>query len=51
MPQMAPLSWLSLYLYFFLLFIISIILNYYMFLYEPKISHMKSNKININWKW
>nr|AEP27560.1 ATP synthase F0 subunit 8 [Hylobius abietis] len=36
MPQMAPLNWLTLYLFFFLIFITNLILNYYMFLYSPQ---------------
>nr|AEP27525.1 ATP synthase F0 subunit 8 [Anthonomus pomorum] len=41
MPQMAPLNWLSLYSYFIILFILTIIINYYIFLYQPKISLKK----------
>nr|YP_010029659.1 ATP synthase F0 subunit 8 [Pimelocerus perforatus]QOU11165.1 ATP synthase F0 subunit 8 [Pimelocerus perforatus] len=51
MPQMAPLNWLSLYFFFFLMFILSIILNYYMFLYTPKKPTNKIKKISMNWKW
>nr|YP_009692283.1 ATP synthase subunit 8 [Anthonomus rubi]QED56503.1 ATP synthase subunit 8 [Anthonomus rubi]QED56516.1 ATP synthase subunit 8 [Anthonomus rubi]QED56528.1 ATP synthase subunit 8 [Anthonomus rubi]QEH58488.1 ATP synthase subunit 8 [Anthonomus rubi] len=51
MPQMAPLNWLSLYLFFFTLFILTIIINYYMFSYQPKISFKAPMKISFNWKW
>nr|AXS65232.1 ATP synthase F0 subunit 8 [Curculionoidea sp. 18 KM-2017] len=51
MPQMAPLNWMSLYLFFILLYIMMMIMNYYIFLYFP--SPMKIIKMNKNysWKW
>nr|YP_009947897.1 ATP synthase F0 subunit 8 [Aclees cribratus]QOH97065.1 ATP synthase F0 subunit 8 [Aclees cribratus]QZI85937.1 ATP synthase F0 subunit 8 [Aclees taiwanensis] len=51
MPQMAPMSWLTLYLFFSFLFLMSMILNYYMFLYSPKTKLLKESKKIINWKW
>nr|YP_010708599.1 ATP synthase F0 subunit 8 [Silvatares holzenthali]WCR50259.1 ATP synthase F0 subunit 8 [Silvatares holzenthali] len=45
MPQMMPMSWFILYLFFISLFIIFIIMNYY--IYQPQIfsSPKLSNKI------
>nr|AXS64934.1 ATP synthase F0 subunit 8 [Conotrachelus sp. KM-2017] len=51
MPQMAPMSWLLLYMYFCTLFLIIIILNYYMFLYKPKKIKNKIFQKKMNWKW
>nr|AYN50389.1 ATP synthase F0 subunit 8 [Laparocerus freyi] len=51
MPQMAPLSWLSLYFTFILVFIIFIVTNYYSFLYQPLKKSKISKKTSINWKW
>nr|ARH54999.1 ATP synthase F0 subunit 8 [Dorytomus tortrix] len=51
MPQMAPLSWLSLYIFFTILFIMFVILNYFMFLYPPKTFSTKKTTKKINWKW
>nr|YP_009333622.1 ATP synthase F0 subunit 8 [Thitarodes sejilaensis]ANM47905.1 ATP synthase F0 subunit 8 [Thitarodes sejilaensis] len=53
MPQMYPLNWIMLFIYFILVFILFNILNYYIYL-------NKSNKLNNNlllkntnliWKW
>nr|AXS66638.1 ATP synthase F0 subunit 8 [Curculionoidea sp. 27 KM-2017] len=51
MPQMSPLNWLLLYYLFITLFILTIILNYYMFLYTPKTIKTKKLNQQINWKW
>nr|AYR05301.1 ATP synthase F0 subunit 8 [Coleoptera sp. ACP-2013] len=53
MPQMAPMSWLTLYILFILMFMLMIILNYYTFMYSPKNNNKynKKNKIILNWKW
>nr|UOU84892.1 ATP synthase F0 subunit 8 [Themira lucida] len=53
MPQMAPISWLSLFIMFSITFLLFNILNYYSFLpTSPKQS--ESSKIHsspFNWKW
>nr|AZL93519.1 ATP synthase F0 subunit 8 [Xyela sp. ZJUH_2016036] len=54
MPQMAPISWLTLYLIFFLILILFNILNY--FCYSPKPITSKPLKLTLNipsmiWKW
>nr|AXS64904.1 ATP synthase F0 subunit 8 [Curculionidae sp. KM-2017] len=51
MPQMAPLNWTLLYIYFILIFLLIVILNYYMFLYKPSIKITKKKIHSINWKW
>nr|AOY39788.1 ATP synthase F0 subunit 8 [Hylastes ater] len=53
MPQMSPMSWLTLFFYFNFLFIIMMIINYYSFMYTP---HYLNSKIftsinKKNWKW
>nr|YP_010936418.1 ATP synthase F0 subunit 8 [Curculio bimaculatus]WKW54871.1 ATP synthase F0 subunit 8 [Curculio bimaculatus] len=52
MPQMAPMSWLTLYFLFSFIFLIMNIMNYYSFLYIPKLKlELKVNKNYTNWKW
>nr|YP_010895226.1 ATP synthase F0 subunit 8 [Orthoprosopa grisea]WJW73765.1 ATP synthase F0 subunit 8 [Orthoprosopa grisea] len=53
MPQMAPISWLTLFLLFSVIFMLFNMMNY--FIYKPPIlkSNIK-NKMSINsmnWKW
>nr|YP_009648982.1 ATP synthase F0 subunit 8 [Tramea virginia]QDA21701.1 ATP synthase F0 subunit 8 [Orthetrum testaceum]QDA21714.1 ATP synthase F0 subunit 8 [Tramea virginia]WJK72296.1 ATP synthase F0 subunit 8 [Crocothemis servilia servilia] len=53
MPQMAPMSWIMLFLFFSTMLVMINILNY--FIYTPKISMMSNNKkITVktsNWSW
>nr|AXS66521.1 ATP synthase F0 subunit 8 [Cucujoidea sp. 33 KM-2017] len=51
MPQMAPLNWLILFIYFISIFILFNVMNYFSFLYKIKESSFKKNKISFNWKW
>nr|AYR05331.1 ATP synthase F0 subunit 8 [Coleoptera sp. ACP-2013] len=52
MPQMAPMNWLTLFIYFTIIFIIFNSLNYFMSLKSNKSLFSKSNKKNsLNWKW
>nr|YP_009627347.1 ATP synthase F0 subunit 8 [Aristobia reticulator]QCC70797.1 ATP synthase subunit 8 [Aristobia reticulator] len=51
MPQMAPISWLILYLFFFMIFIIFNIINYYSLNYNIKSSKNTKSSLNYNWKW
>nr|YP_009441828.1 ATP synthase F0 subunit 8 [Xylosandrus germanus]AOY39581.1 ATP synthase F0 subunit 8 [Xylosandrus germanus] len=51
MPQMAPLAWISLFLYFSILFFITCILNFFMFMYHPKYKTTETIKISPSWKW
>nr|YP_010701655.1 ATP synthase F0 subunit 8 [Sphaerophoria philanthus]UEK75600.1 ATP synthase F0 subunit 8 [Epistrophe lamellata]WCJ53216.1 ATP synthase F0 subunit 8 [Sphaerophoria philanthus] len=53
MPQMSPISWLSLFIFFSIIFILFNMMNY--FIYTPNSSKSKKlfniNKISMNWKW
>nr|YP_010926079.1 ATP synthase F0 subunit 8 [Agrilus zanthoxylumi]WKF51808.1 ATP synthase F0 subunit 8 [Agrilus zanthoxylumi] len=51
MPQMAPMSWLILFLIFSLMLLIFNMLNYYNFNYSPMKTSFKNFKKKINWKW
>nr|YP_008081543.1 ATP synthase F0 subunit 8 [Ascalohybris subjacens]AGK07587.1 ATP synthase F0 subunit 8 [Ascalohybris subjacens] len=52
MPQMSPLSWWLLFIYFIMLMILFSIMNYYIFFYTPQSSDsMKSEIKSMNWKW
>nr|QZH43598.1 ATP synthase F0 subunit 8 [Coboldia fuscipes] len=53
MPQMAPISWLILFIIFTLTFMMFNIMNYFTFFYKPS-TLSSSKKINfqqMNWKW
>nr|UJG45491.1 ATP synthase F0 subunit 8 [Sylvicola punctatus] len=57
MPQMAPISWLSLFIIFSITFMIFNVLNYFSFL-PPTPKSMDSDNKNISktnnsltWKW
>nr|YP_009653385.1 ATP synthase F0 subunit 8 [Gasterophilus nasalis]QCG71531.1 ATP synthase F0 subunit 8 [Gasterophilus nasalis] len=53
MPQMAPISWLSMMIIFSLSFIVFNMMNYYSFypaMPEPK-SSQKSKASSLMWKW
>nr|AXS65833.1 ATP synthase F0 subunit 8 [Curculionoidea sp. 29 KM-2017] len=51
MPQMAPMNWLMLFIYFLILLMLLTSMNYYFYLYYPKkFINMKKNIIT-NWKW
>nr|QRW36257.1 ATP synthase F0 subunit 8 [Deronectes hispanicus] len=52
MPQMAPMNWLILYMFFFIILIMFNFMTYYMFLLKNKLDI--KNKINSKkflWKW
>nr|YP_010166728.1 ATP synthase F0 subunit 8 [Oreodytes scitulus]QRV62832.1 ATP synthase F0 subunit 8 [Oreodytes scitulus] len=52
MPQMAPMNWLLLYIFFSVIFIMFNFMNYYSFLIYKKINFFKkSSKKNLYWKW
>nr|YP_009434115.1 ATP synthase F0 subunit 8 [Epicauta tibialis]APB02755.1 ATP synthase F0 subunit 8 [Epicauta tibialis] len=51
MPQMAPLNWLSLMIFFISIFMLTNSLNFYSFAYEPLESvELQKPTIKINWK-
>nr|AYR05128.1 ATP synthase F0 subunit 8 [Coleoptera sp. ACP-2013] len=49
MPQMMPLNWMMLLLYFIFIFFILNILIYYIF--NNKETSIMKNKYKINWIW
>nr|QOV03295.1 ATP synthase F0 subunit 8 [Hydrotaea armipes] len=54
MPQMAPISWLSLFIIFSIAFMIFNMMNYYSYLPSMPKSNLinKTYSINtLNWKW
>nr|QXG19017.1 ATP synthase F0 subunit 8 [Chymomyza costata] len=53
MPQMAPLSWLLLFIIFSFAFIMFCLLNYYSYMPSlPKSKSLKNINLNsMNWKW
>nr|QNG56356.1 ATP synthase F0 subunit 8 [Phalacridae gen. sp. MJ-2020] len=51
MPQMAPLSWLLMFIIFSMIFIMFNIMNYYIFLYPTKEKKLNKKMINLIWKW
>nr|YP_011001005.1 ATP synthase F0 subunit 8 [Bellardia viarum]WPN85802.1 ATP synthase F0 subunit 8 [Bellardia viarum] len=54
MPQMAPISWLSLFIMFSITFVIFNMMNYYSFTpFMPKSDLINKNQFtnSLNWKW
>nr|QIV24747.1 ATP synthase F0 subunit 8 [Toxeutes arcuatus] len=51
MPQMAPLNWLTLFIFFVLVFLILNSVNFFSFSYTIKKIPIKSEKFQFNWKW
>nr|AXS66613.1 ATP synthase F0 subunit 8 [Cucujoidea sp. 45 KM-2017] len=51
MPQMAPLNWLFLFIYFTIVFLMFNAVNYFSFLYKIKSPNIKKNKTSYSWKW
>nr|ALO76497.1 ATP synthase F0 subunit 8 [Omalium rivulare] len=52
MPQMAPMNWLTLFIFFIMIFMIFNSMNYFSFIYNNKLStNIKTSKISTNWKW
>nr|YP_008757559.1 ATP synthase F0 subunit 8 [Batocera lineolata]AEV21654.1 ATP synthase F0 subunit 8 [Batocera lineolata]ATN28875.1 ATP synthase F0 subunit 8 [Batocera lineolata] len=51
MPQMSPISWLTLFIFFLMIFFIFNIMNYYIFNYNIKIQQKNKKLTLFNWKW
>nr|AXS65382.1 ATP synthase F0 subunit 8 [Cucujoidea sp. 3 KM-2017] len=51
MPQMAPLNWLILFIYFLLIFFMVNSMVYFIFKYTPKIKTFNKKNIKYHWKW
>nr|WGO58006.1 ATP synthase F0 subunit 8 [Rhabdoblatta densimaculata] len=51
MPQMMPLSWLTLYLFFILMLLVFSFINYYSFIPSPTSEKKLLSTNSMNWKW
>nr|QUE43147.1 ATP8 [Luciola singapura] len=51
MPQMAPLSWLNLFMFFIMIFMMFNMMNYFSFIYKSKNTEQKKNNKHFIWKW
>nr|AXS65713.1 ATP synthase F0 subunit 8 [Cerambycidae sp. 7 KM-2017] len=51
MPQMAPLNWLILFMFFIMVFLMFNIVNFYSFTIIPEKKKFKKTSISLNWKW
>nr|AXS65513.1 ATP synthase F0 subunit 8 [Cucujoidea sp. 44 KM-2017] len=51
MPQMAPMNWTMLMIYFIIMFMIFNCMNYFNFLYNKKTFKTTIKSIKTNWKW
>nr|QUB07140.1 ATP synthase F0 subunit 8 [Platycorynus sp. N26] len=51
MPQMAPLMWTLLFLFFISILIMFISMNFFLKNYFPKIKNFMKKKQLSNWKW
>nr|QWZ46365.1 ATP synthase F0 subunit 8 [Pelecyphorus foveolatus] len=52
MPQMAPLNWLTLMMFFITVFMMFNMMNYYSFNYSMKPKKSSTiKKFTANWKW
>nr|AST10236.1 ATP synthase F0 subunit 8 [Italochrysa insignis] len=52
MPQMSPLNWLLLFIYFIMILILISIINYYITIYNPTLFlKNKFSQKSLYWKW
>nr|AML26297.1 ATP synthase F0 subunit 8 [Hydrophilidae sp. BMNH 1274334] len=51
MPQMAPINWLTLFIFFIMIFLMFNSMNYFSFLYSIKNKKFTIKKKLMNWKW
>nr|ALO70993.1 ATP synthase F0 subunit 8 [Pselaphinae sp. 3 EF-2015] len=51
MPQMSPMNWILLYLFFSFIFIMFNFLNYYYMIYNIKFNKNYKIMNKLNWKW
>nr|YP_010988513.1 ATP synthase F0 subunit 8 [Australoluciola thailandica]WOR80618.1 ATP synthase F0 subunit 8 [Australoluciola thailandica] len=51
MPQMAPLSWLNLFIFFIVIYMLFNVMNYFMLIYNNKNIKKENKNKNILWKW
>nr|ALO70481.1 ATP synthase F0 subunit 8 [Cryptopleurum minutum] len=51
MPQMAPINWLFLFIFFIMIFMLFNSMNYFSFKYPIKSYKFSMKKTQMNWKW
>nr|APT41511.1 ATP synthase F0 subunit 8 [Nyssomyia flaviscutellata] len=53
MPQMAPLMWLSLFIFFLMMYLLFNIMNYFSYIITSKNETLNKSlsKSESNWKW
>nr|AXS66454.1 ATP synthase F0 subunit 8 [Cerambycidae sp. 5 KM-2017] len=51
MPQMAPLNWLILFIFFLSIFLLFNIINYFNINMTPEKKYILKSKTLTNWKW
>nr|AML26316.1 ATP synthase F0 subunit 8 [Hydrophilidae sp. BMNH 1274335] len=51
MPQMAPINWLFLFIFFIVIFMMFNSMNYFSFKYPIKLTKFSMKKKIMNWKW
>nr|UGS80519.1 ATP synthase F0 subunit 8 [Prolachesilla sp. PrspLA] len=51
MPQMNPMWWVTLFLMFIFILLLTNSLNYFYKNYKMSFVNMKMNKMSQNWKW
>nr|WGO57421.1 ATP synthase F0 subunit 8 [Panesthia angustipennis cognata] len=51
MPQMMPLSWVVLYIFFIIILFIFSFINYYSFIPLPSHEKKMLSSKSMNWKW
>nr|QUS64003.1 ATP synthase F0 subunit 8 [Zoodes fulguratus] len=51
MPQMAPLNWLTLFIYFLFIYFLFNTLNFFSSIYKVKKFESGGKKLTYNWKW
>nr|ARH55006.1 ATP synthase F0 subunit 8 [Ernobius pini] len=51
MPQMAPLSWLTLFLFFIAIFLTINAFNYFVVSHDPEMKACSRKTAYLNWKW
>nr|QOV03325.1 ATP synthase F0 subunit 8 [Simulium equinum] len=56
MPQMAPISWLFLFILFTMIFVLFNIMNYFCVVFTPSIDSQESKSTqlatpSLTWKW
>nr|AOY39762.1 ATP synthase F0 subunit 8 [Hylurgops palliatus] len=51
MPQMSPMSWTLLFILFNFTLILTMIINYFSFIYHPHYMKLTKSVKPINWIW